>query len=86
MKIDNRAFGIAAGITAAALSAICWTVLAIAPGPSMKLFGMMTHVDLTGLVRTVSVASLVVGVVGWGVGAGLVFGFGGWIYNRFQTA
>ncbi|MSR07252.1 MAG: hypothetical protein EXR93_09335 [Gemmatimonadetes bacterium] len=84
MQLDARGFGIAAGTTAAALSAVCWAVIAVAPRAATQLFGMMIHVDLGNLLRAATVPSFVVGVVCWGVGTGLVFGFGAWVYNRMQ--
>ena len=82
MRLDTRAFGIAAGIVAAAVSAVCALVVAIAPGSATALFGNVIHMDLTGLARPVTWANFVGGLVFWGLGTGLVFAVGSRLYNR----
>ena len=82
MKLDARAFGIAAGIVAAAVSAVCALVVAIAPGSATGLLSYVIHADLTGLARTVTWGSFTGGMLFWGLATGLVFALGGWLYNR----
>jgi hypothetical protein len=86
MKLDPRAFGLAAGLTAAALSAVCALFVAFAPDTAMAFFSDVVHADLTSLPRKVTVDNFVTGVLFWGIGTGLVFAFAGWLYNRLITS
>ena len=82
MKPDIKAFGIAAGVTAAVVSAACALIVAVAPGFATALFSDVVHLDLTGLTRTVTWGNAFGGLLFWGLGAGVVFTFGAWVYNR----
>jgi small-conductance mechanosensitive channel len=84
MKLNPRAFGLAAGLTAAALSAVCALFVALAPQIAMGLLSDVVHADFTGLTRNVTVGNFFAGVLFWGIGTGLVFAFAGWLYNRLS--
>ena len=84
MRIDERVFGIAAGLTAAVLFTICAVAVAIAPGSTTSLAGFLVHMDLSGMTRSLTLTSFVGGLVIWTVGTGVAFGFAGWLYNRFS--
>ncbi len=85
MKLDSRAFGIAAGAAAAVVSAACALIVVVAPEFATNLFGNVVHLDLTSLARRVTWGNALGGVVFWGVGIGLVFAFGAWVHNRVST-
>ncbi len=40
------------------------------------------HLDLTPLARNVTWGNAVGGLLFWGLGTGVVFAFGAWLYNR----
>ncbi|MBI4500047.1 MAG: hypothetical protein HY700_02695 [Gemmatimonadetes bacterium] len=82
MKLDAKALGIGAGITAAIVAAVCRLAAAIAPGATAAFFGYLLHLDLSAIARTPTWGSFFAGVIVWGVGTGLVFALGGWLYNR----
>jgi hypothetical protein len=82
MKLDTRAFAIAAGITAAVLFLLCAIAVAIAPGPTTAFFGYIVHMDVSGMRRELTLASFVVGLIAWTLGTALTFGFAATIYNR----
>jgi len=82
MRIETRALGFAAGITAAIVSTVCAAFLAIAPSTATTLLDLAVHEDLSGLTPQVTWASYFTGLLFWGVGTGLVFGFAGWLYDR----
>lgn len=84
MKLNPKAFAIAAGVAAAVVSAACALIVAIAPEFATALFSDVVHLDLTGLARNVSWGNFVGGLVFWGLGAALVFAFGAWVYNRMS--
>ena len=82
MRLDTRAFALAAGGAAAILFTVCALAVAIAPAPTTALFGYLVHVDLSGLPRTLTFGSFVVGLLAWTVGTPLTFGLAATIYNR----
>ncbi len=82
MKLDSKAFGIAAGVAAAAVSAACALIVAVAPEFATSLFSNVVHLDLTPLARTVTWGNAVGGLLFWGLGTGVVFAFCAWLYNR----
>ena len=82
MRLDARAFGLAAGCTAALLFVICALGVAIAPAATTAFAGMLIHADLTGIIRTLTFATFVGGLICWTVGTALAFWFVGVIYNR----
>jgi len=86
MKLNPRAFGLAAGLTAAALSGVCALFVALAPHTAMALLNNVVHADLTSLARNVTVGNFFGGLLFWGIGTGLVFAFAGWLYNRLITS
>lgn len=81
MRLDTRAFAIAAGLTAAVLFTICALAVAIAPAPTTAFFGYLVHADFSGLQRTLTFGSFVGGLIGWTLGAAVTFWLAGRIYN-----
>jgi hypothetical protein len=84
MRIDPRAFGSAAGMTAAILFVICAVAVATAPGSTTSAAGFLFHVDMSGITRHLTWVSFLGGLVTWSLGTGLTFGFTAWLYNRFS--
>jgi len=82
MGIQPRPVGYAAGITAALLSTVCAVVLALAPSATIRILGLAVHEDLTWLAPHVTWGGYFTGLVFWGLGTGLVFGFAAWLYDR----
>ena len=82
MKLDARAFAVAAGATAAVLFLLCALAVAIAPGPTTAFAGYLIHTDLSGMSRTLTFGNFVGGLICWAVGAALTFGLVAAIYNR----
>lgn len=81
MKLDTRAFAIAAGTTAAVLFIICALAVAIAPGSTTAFAGYLVHVDLSSLTRTLTLGSFVGGLICWTLGTALTFWLAATIYN-----
>ena len=75
MKLDARAFGLAAGLTAGALFVICAIAVAIAPEATTAFAGHLIHVDLSGLSRSLTLGNFVGGLVCWTAGTALAFWF-----------
>jgi hypothetical protein len=82
MRFDARAFGMAAGIVAAVLFTICALAVAVAPEPTGALAGYLTHMNLSGMTRTVTLGSFVGGLIIWTLGTAIVFGSAAAIYNQ----
>lgn len=82
MRLDTRAFAIAAGMTAAMLFILCAAAVAIAPGPTTAFFSYIVHLDMSGMRRELTAASFTVGLIAWTLGTGLTFGFAATMYNR----
>lgn len=81
--LDARAFGLAAGSIAAALITICATGLALVPRFTTSVAATLIHADLGGTVRTLTWSSFFKGLIGWSIGASLIFGTAAVLYNAF---
>ena len=84
MKLDARAFGLAAGVAAAVLFLICAIAVAIAPEATTAFAGHLIHVDLSGMTRTLTLGSVIAGLVCWFAGTTLTFWFVAAVYNRLE--
>jgi membrane protein YqaA with SNARE-associated domain len=82
MRLDARAFGLAAGAAAAVLFLICAVAVAIAPEATTAIAGELIHADLSGMTRTLTLGSFIGGLLGWLVGTAVTFWFIAWIYNQ----
>lgn len=85
MRIDSRAFGYAAGITAAVLYTLCAAFVAIAPRATTAFFGLVMHMDLSSVTRPLTWTAFICGLLFWAIGTGLTFAFAAWLYDRFAT-
>ena len=83
MRLDARAFGLAAGSVAAVLFTLCALAVAIAPAWTTAVASSLIHLDLTGFARAISWGMYFTGLFCWSVGTGLVFAAAGGLYNRF---
>jgi hypothetical protein len=84
MRLDPKAFGLAAGVAALVLFVICAIAVALAPEATTALAGFLIHTDLVGFTRTLTWGNFVGGLLGWGVGTALVFWFAAALYNRMS--
>ena len=84
MRIDSRAFGLAAGTIAAILFTVCAVAVAIAPSWTTAVASSVIHLDLSGMARTITWGTFFGGLLFWTIGTGLVFAGGGGLYNRFS--
>lgn len=86
MKLDPKAFGLAAGAVAAVLFILCVIGVATVPGFTTAVGGLLLHVDLSGITRSLSWGNFIGGLIGWGVGSALVCWLVAALYNRFGGA
>jgi hypothetical protein len=61
---------------------ICVVFVALAPQASTAFFGYILHLNLTGIVRVVSLGSFVTGLLFWSLGTGLYAAAIARLYNR----
>lgn len=83
MKLDSRAFGLAAGTIAAVLFTLCAMAVAIAPTWTTAVASAAIHLDLSGVARGISWGMYFSGVLFWSIGVGLVFAAAGVLYNQY---
>lgn len=86
MRLDSKAFGLAAGIAAMVLFIICWIAVARVPGFTAAIGSFLFHADLSGFSRSLSWANFLGGLIGWGVGTAAVGSLVAGLYNRLRTA
>jgi hypothetical protein len=84
MRLNARAFAIAAGATAAVLFILCALAVAIAPGATTAFAGYLIHADLSGLSRSLTFGNVVGGLILWALGTALAFWLVAVIYNRLM--
>jgi 2TM family of unknown function (DUF5676) len=85
MKLDTRAFAIAAAIVSATLFLICALFVAVAPEATTNFAGHL-HADLSGFTRSLTWPNFFGGLVCWTLGTGLVAAALAWLYNRLLRA
>lgn len=83
MRLDSRAFGLAAGTVAAVLFTLCALAVALAPAATTAVASSLIHLDLSGMARTITWGGYFGGLLCWSIGLGLVFAAIGGLYNRF---
>lgn len=86
MRIDPKALGLAAGAVAVVLFVICVIGVAVAPGVTAAVGGLLLHADLSGIPRFLTWGNFVGGLIGWGLGTALVFSLIAALYNRLGGA
>ena len=84
MRIEPKAFGYAAGVTAALLSTVCAAFVALAPATAATLFGFVVHMDVSSLEPRVTWTAFLTGLLFWSVFVGLAFAFAAWLYDRLE--
>jgi hypothetical protein len=85
MRLDPRAFGLSAGMVAAILFILCALGVWLAPEATTAMFGTLIHADLSGITRTLTLGSFVVGLVCWTVGTAVTFAVVASFYNRLTA-
>lgn len=82
MRLDTRAFALAAGIVAAVLWTVCTFLLTVMPQASMAAFSSMTHIELGGLARKPTWSTFLIGLGCWFILTFLIYWCVAGIYNR----
>ena len=82
MRLDPKAFGLAAGVAAVVLFVVCAIAVALAPDATAALGGFLFHADLSAFTRSLTWGNFIGGLLGWGAGTAIVFAFVAALYNR----
>jgi uncharacterized cupredoxin-like copper-binding protein len=85
MRLDPKAFGLAAGVAAVVLFVICAIAVALAPDATMAVGAVLYHADLSASPRTLTSGNVLGALNAWGVGTALVFWFTAALYNRLSS-
>jgi hypothetical protein len=86
MRLDPKAFGLAAGIVAVVLFVICAIAVALAPDFTTAVGGFLLHADLSSFSRSLTWGNFIGGLLGWGAGTAIVFSLVAVLYNRLGVA
>ena len=81
MKIEPGPFALASAIAAALLWLVCSVIVFIIPGPMMGMSGHMVHANLSGMNWALSLTGILVGLIGWGLIAGIFAWLLAYSYN-----
>jgi hypothetical protein len=82
MKLNAPAMALAAAVVAAAFFAVCVFFVAVAQVETARFIGYVFHLDLTGISRSPTWLSFLVGVVSLAIYVGLFGGILAAVYNR----
>ncbi|WP_445242789.1 DUF5676 family membrane protein [Microcoleus sp. POL10_C6] len=64
---------------------ICILFLTVAPEITMGFFSYVLHANLSGITRSITWGSFIVGLVVWSVGTGLYAAFVARLYNKLPV-
>ena len=86
MKINVLNFALASALTAAGVWLICSLLVWAMPGPMMNMTANMVHMNMGKSGWVLSPISVIGGLIGWGLVAGIFAWLLATIYNRLTKA
>lgn len=87
MKIDVRAAALATGGISTLAYALCTAFFALVPEPTaVYVTAGVLHIDSTGLNRQMTLGTVAVGLLVWGLWTAAAAGATAWLYNRLTRA
>lgn len=86
MRLKALSLGFAAAIVTAIGFGTCGILFLVAPGPTAAVVSWVLHIDVTGMMRSISAVQLCVGLVLVGSYFGLIVGLTAALYNRLTRA
>lgn len=84
MYLNVRAFALSSGLVAALLFLLCAAAVTVAPDATTVFAGDLTHADLSGIARTLTLGSFFRGLVVWTAATTTTFALLAWTYNRLS--
>jgi hypothetical protein len=76
---------LATAITTGIAYLVCVLFLIVAPQVTMGFFSYVLHANLSGIIRSVTWGSFIVGLLVWSVGTGLYAAFVARLYNKLSV-
>jgi len=83
--LSVRSLFLATAITTGIAYLVCVLFLTVAPQATMAFFSYVLHANLSGIIRSVTWGSFIVGLLVWSVGTGLYAAFVARLYNKLSV-
>ena len=84
LRLSVRSLFLATAIITGIAYLICILFLAVAPQATMTFFSYALHANLSGIIRSVTWESFIVGLLVWSVGTGLYAALVARLYNKLS--
>jgi hypothetical protein len=85
LGLSARSLFIATAIITGIAYLVCVLFLTVAPQITMAFFSYVLHANLSGITRSVTWGSFIVGLLAWSVGTGLYAAFVARLYNKLSV-
>ncbi|WP_445174690.1 DUF5676 family membrane protein [Microcoleus sp.] len=85
LKLSVRSLFLATAIITGIAYLICILFLTVAPQITMAFFSYILHANLSGITRSITWGSFIVGLLVWSVGTGLYAAFVARLYNKLPV-
>jgi len=83
--LSVRSLFLATAIASGIAYLVCVLFLTVAPQATMAFFSYVLHANLSGIIRSVTWGSFIVGLLVWSVGTGLYAAFVARLYNKLSV-
>jgi len=84
LRLSVRSLFFATAIASGTAYLLCVLFLAVAPQATMAFFSYVLHTNLSGIIRSVTWGSFIVGLLVWSVGTGLYAALVARLYNKLS--
>jgi len=85
LRLGVRSLFLATAITTGIAYLVCILFLTVAPQATMAFFSYVLHANLSGITRSVTWGSFIVGFFVWSVGTGLYAALVARLYNKLSV-
>ncbi|WP_084227042.1 DUF5676 family membrane protein [Nostoc sp. KVJ20] len=85
LRLSVRSLFLATAIASGIAYLVCVLFLTVAPQATMAFFSYVLHANLSGITRSVTWGSFIVGLLIWSVGTGLYAAFVARLYNKLSV-
>lgn len=85
LRLGVRSLFLATAITTGIAYLVCVLFLIVAPQATMAFFSYVLHTNLSGIIRSVTWGSFIVGLLIWSVGTGFYAAFVARLYNKLSV-
>jgi 2TM family of unknown function (DUF5676) len=84
LRLSVRSLFFATAIASGIAYLLCVLFLAVAPQATMAFFSYVLHTNLSGIIRSVTLGSFIVGLLVWSAGTGLYAALIARLYNKLS--